>query len=227
VWEGERGGRVYGLTFLNRKATPENPARLSIASLTARILCERHNSQLSKLDTEAAKLFRGLERLRAGEENGESVAANTYINGDRVERWMLKTLLNGAYSGNFPVPFVRSFAGQLPPDEVLQVIYRGAPFAAGEGLYMGLAPALVNHEVFQLEVVGHQTGIVGLRVWMFGTLFTLVLSKERESFPELDRASYRPRRIVTANTRNSILFSWDGESSGQVFQIARSPTRPE
>jgi hypothetical protein len=220
VWEGESGGRVYGLTFL--RATPNEPAQLGIKSLTAKILCEGHNGALSPFDTEIVKFFRAMERLVLDESNGEPVAANSYVRGDFIERWMFKTLINGLFSGNFPAPFVNSFAGQLPGDEDLQIIYRNAPIPHGQGIYLTHDRSRVDHHVFRLEVVGHPTGIVGLRMWVMGSRFSLVLTDERDAFPELATATYRPKKIITAKTRNAIVLSWAGECADTALELRMS-----
>jgi hypothetical protein len=217
VWQGKPDGHVYGLTFL--RAAPDEPAQLGIKALTAKILCQGHNSALSPFDTEIVKFFRANERLVLDEINGGPIAVNSYVCGDVIERWMLKTLINGLFSGNFPVPFVNSFAGQLPDDEALQIIYRNAPFPKKQGIYLTRDRSRVDHHVFRLEVVGHPTGIIGLRMWVMGLLFSLVLTDERDAFPELAAATYRPKKIITAKTRNAIVLKWAGEFTDTALEL--------
>lgn len=174
---------------------------------------------LSEFDAEMVKLFRGMERLVVAEDRGEPVAVNTYVRGDLIERWMLKTLINGLFSGNFPVPFVDSFKGQLPPDESLQVIYRNVPLARGAGMYFSHALSRVDHHVFRLEAVGEPAGIVGLRMRVFGSVISLVLKVEVGAFPEIATATYRPRKIVAAKTRNGVVLSWPGEYTDATLEL--------
>jgi hypothetical protein len=219
VWQGEKGGRVHGLTFL--RATAENAAQMGIKNLTAKILSEGHNSALSPFDAEITKLFNAKERLLTDEIRGDPVAANSYVNGDFIERWMLKTLCNGLFSGNFPVPFVNSFEGQPPTNGMVQIIFRNTPLPTGQGIYVSHEGLPVNADnVFQLAVVGDPTGIVGLRMWMLGSLFTLVLSNDHEAFPELASATYRPAKIIATNTRNAIKFFWAGSHSATNLEIS-------
>jgi hypothetical protein len=211
---------VYGLSFL--RATPDDPVQLGIKALTAKILCEGHNSALSPFDTEIVKFFRAMERLVHDEIKGERVEVNSDVCGDFIERWMFKTLINGLFSGNFPAPFVNSFAGQLPYDEALQIIYRNAPFPKGQGIYLAHERSHVDHHVFRLEVVGHPTGIAGLRMWVFGSLFSLVLTDERDAFPELATTTYRPQKLVGATSRNAIVLSWAGEFTDTSLALRMS-----
>jgi hypothetical protein len=217
VWDGELGGNVHGLTFL--RGDRENPTALGIKNLTAKILCEGHNRALGPFDNEMTKLFRAMERLVLDENKGDPVAVNSYVSGDFIERWMLKTMCGGLFSGNFPVPFVNSFEGQLPTDHCLHILFRNVPFPAGQGLYVDHELSHVDHHVFRLTVVGDPTGIVGLRMWVFGTRFMLVLTDDHASFPELVEATYRPAKIITANTRNAIIMSWVGDRSGTALEL--------
>lgn len=221
VWQGAKGGSVYGLTRIS--STPDDPAQIGIKALTAKILCEKHNSDLSPFDSEIVKLFRAMERLVQSEHDGKPVAVNSYLCGDSIERWMLKTLLNGLYSGNFPVPFTEGFAGQLPPDDWLQVIYRNVGLPPGLGLYVSAGLGIVNYKtVFLLEAVGNPTGIIGLRLWLFGSLFTLVMNDHRDAFPELASATFRPKRIVTQKTRNAIVLKWAGDFTDETLELRMS-----
>ena len=225
IWPKQRGGRVYGLTF--NPGTQDDPAILGIKSLTAKILCEGHNSALTDYDTEMRRYFDATERLVLAEIERNCVGENRYVNGDRLERWMLKTLCGGLYSGNFPVPFEQDFAGVPPLLEYLQALYRGGAFPVGWGMHIVHDPSKVDHHVFRLAVIGAPEGVVGLRMWVFGTQHILVLSDKAEHFPELAKATYRPAKLVTEELRNGIVFSWSGPTPRATLQIAFADTPPE
>ncbi len=228
VWQGEKAGRVHGLTFLNGK-TQHDPAILGIKSLTAKILCTGHNNDLSPFDSEVTKLFRARERQVMAEDSGNPVAENSYMDGNRIERWMFKTLCNGLFSGNFPVPFETSFVGQMPDDRTLKIIFRDDPFPAGWGVYVNCGGHPLNaNTVFRLAVVGAPEGIVGLRMWMLGCQFTLVLTDDREQlFPDLANDTFRPKKIIATKTRNATVFSWRGECTDMVLEFALTDPPPE
>ena len=57
---------------------------VSKASLTARMLCREHNSRLSPLDAEAARLSDAIKDARAG-----GIPATHLVNGALLERWIL------------------------------------------------------------------------------------------------------------------------------------------
>ncbi len=71
---------------------------VGIGSLVSNILCEGHNSSLSKLDNEAGTLFRALD---AADKKPESLAPVTTVDGPLVERWFLKVMCGLAAAVGF------------------------------------------------------------------------------------------------------------------------------
>ena len=66
---------------------------LPVSALTSRILCAKHNSDLSPLDAEAGRLNRYLRTLGRGDIEDLSV------DGSLIDRWLLKTILNVLSAG--------------------------------------------------------------------------------------------------------------------------------
>ena len=106
-------------------------------SLVAKVLCEKHNAALSIFDGAGSTLFSGMDRIdsaagRAGEQPETFV-----VNGDHLERWMLKMLCGGLYSGTMQVRG-GSMKDVCPPGEWLNVLFRGAvPCRLGRGFTCG------------------------------------------------------------------------------------------
>jgi hypothetical protein len=65
---------------------------VGINSLTANILCDRHNSSLSPLDTEAGRIFRMLQAIDVDLTNRSLSRKNKFylVSGELFELWMLK-----------------------------------------------------------------------------------------------------------------------------------------
>ncbi len=95
---------------------------ISKASLTAKVLCSRHNSVLSGLDSTALLLFTYLMGLNI-EENQEVLL----INGEEIERWMLKALCGVVASGNPPL----SYNWDFDNDGTFELGTGNDPFAMG------------------------------------------------------------------------------------------------
>jgi hypothetical protein len=83
--------------------------KIGLASLTAKILCQQHNSDLSDVDTIGGKTFeafresRRLANVREKNPKYRWAVVRTEINGRGFERWCLKTLINLCYDRNQPI----------------------------------------------------------------------------------------------------------------------------
>src|SRR5687768_2006559 len=71
---------------------PEQLGPASPASLTSRMLCERHNNALSPLDDAGGEFVQALLRFDHALRDGEPPVQleEVVLNGADVERWMLK-----------------------------------------------------------------------------------------------------------------------------------------
>jgi hypothetical protein len=73
---------------------------IGINSLTANILCGRHNSALSILDTEAGQFFRTIKNIRT-KPNSKSLSRKprvSIVSGEALELWILKIACGLFYS---------------------------------------------------------------------------------------------------------------------------------
>jgi hypothetical protein len=96
---------------------------LSIDSLVANILCKKHNSELSKLDSEIKKVG---DAVLAVQKRGAD--ATVTVNGYLIERWCLKQFAGISASGwlNFK---------SLPPDDVVKDLFGYAKLPDSVALY--------------------------------------------------------------------------------------------
>lgn len=85
----------------------------------SKILCSLHNSQLSDLDSEAAKAYAALKKLtnpsylRTLKPNSYNVVAK--INGHLFERWFLKTAVDHIYG--------YAYKTGLPPKQLVELVF--------------------------------------------------------------------------------------------------------
>lgn len=119
----------------------DKPKRVGVASLTAKVLCRRHNSALSPLDDAAKKAFaaladatelsnqRNLQRPRKWK------VKRFELLGRPLERWFLKTTINlvVAYPGGMIWGLGNSASN--PPEELIRIAYGNAAFVKPLGLY--------------------------------------------------------------------------------------------
>jgi hypothetical protein len=220
VAEGQRAVRVSNHPLLPTSVL--GPEQFGLRALTGHILCKTHNSLLSDFDTTAVTLFKHLDFL-----NGTSHHAaqpTVPISGDRFERWMLKTLLGTLYGGAIPVLPGMEFEEQLPPVELLRVIFDNQPIPVGQGLFLNagrLGEAFTaDHNVLQLSIAPSRDGrVIGLRVRMFGIMFSLILMNFTDGLPEeLREGTYRPSNI-TIEPGGSVPIEWTGQVEARPVHI--------
>jgi hypothetical protein len=101
--------RSYGLSFLAGESRI-----LGVAGLTAKILCKTHNEALSPFDSAGKAFYCAVDRLNASTAPAAPAEVLT-VSGDDLERWMLKTLCGGLYSGNFMVKPGEGMKDVAPP----------------------------------------------------------------------------------------------------------------
>src|SRR5262249_40314032 len=146
-------------------------------------------------------LFAGMDRIDSAAGKAREPPETFVVNGDHLERWMLKMLCGGLYSGTMQVPG-GSMKGVCPPVEGLNVLVRDAALPSGEGVYLR---AGTPGEVFSTEpailkmavVVDKDNVVIGFRMWVFNFEYLLVLAHLPPKLPPmLAHAHYRPAGLV-------------------------------
>ena len=183
-----------------------------INSLTANILCARHNSALSALDAVAAKFYENIGEIdRRCREGGDRIW--TAISGDGLEQWMLKCVLGLAHSGN-------SRAGSNPV-ELIDWLYGRQEFTIGAGLYF-ISPAhtpIYHSGNMQVQSLVSPNGrILAWDLAMRGLAF-------RFAFAQFDSAEtmgvYRPQQFSfrADKTAHVIDLNWTKGASGLAVPL--------
>jgi hypothetical protein len=117
------------------------PKRIGVASLVAKILCEKHNNALSELDSAALHgfdVFR--ESVRLNNVRGKMKRPPIWnikrltIDGPRLERWFLKTLINVSFGGQWTIGRGRHPVGSVS-HELVEAAFGFRSFGHGAGLY--------------------------------------------------------------------------------------------
>lgn len=188
----------------------------------ANILCRHHNSTLSELDQLAGKIadFQACA-------NDEHFEKTLYVEGELLERWLLKTLVNVAAAG---------WAGPrkwLPSREVVSAIFGHTPVPKGVGLYsvdgvdrnlrpqggVSCTPILLN-ESEGPRLLGAYITVHGMP--LFATLDTdlaatlesgAALGLSQQFSDDGLRHLYRPGAIIMSRRRGRPLImglSWNG-----------------
>ncbi len=114
--------------------------KIGLASLTAKILCRQHNSNLSEVDVAGANAFgafreaQRLANIREKKPKYRWSIVRVTINGRGFERWCLKTLINLSFNGNRPIGRDSVDAGK-PSDRLVRIAFGLESFAEKAGLY--------------------------------------------------------------------------------------------
>jgi hypothetical protein len=102
----------------------DQPKTVGLASLVARNLCRDHNTALSPVDGEAARLNRALKVLF----HQPSLPVRVQFEARILERWVLKTTINLALQDDN--------SGLTPTPELVRRAFGQEPAPKGEGLFM-------------------------------------------------------------------------------------------
>jgi hypothetical protein len=183
--------------------------QVGIGNITGRVLCWLHNSQLSDFDTSAAKLFRCLHQLpRQFAENTKR--AECIVNGQKIELWMLKTMVTLLASGNAS-PNGQIVQPRLEP-AWLRVLSRIEEFGPGCGLYLEQPTSQKTEmmEEFTIRLVWIDDTCIGVTTSFLGFLFHLFTAKNK--FPRSHL--YRPGGIIFRRGQTDKVLAIHYGSSG-------------
>ena len=126
---------VQGLSWCK-----EEPKIVGINSVTKNILCTRHNSELSPVDESAIAAFNVFRQSVEFTNTREKMNERRWniiqlkIDGDGLERWFLKTLINVAVGGKEKIGRLSKVPGQPSPD-LVEIAYGKRKFSGSAGLY--------------------------------------------------------------------------------------------
>ncbi len=169
----------------------DKPKLIGLASLTAKILCSKHNSGLSEMDTAAiqtAKAFREALDLRDFRERHKRThwtRRRFQINGYQLESWFLKTLIDIGYKGLLPIGSDSSEPGRAS-DSLIETAFGLRRFIKPAGLYTVARVGEENFTDGRVRIITLSTaaGRIGGAIFHFGGLrYLLYLEKNRSPHP--------------------------------------------
>jgi len=200
----------------------------SVASLTARILCIKHNSDLSPLDDECLKLFHFFEEADKKLGNKRFTGLGSYeVSGEALERWMLKALVGVLASGNAAKDDQR-FLKSKPPLAWLQLLYGHEPMPERWGLYLSyeLGERVMGTKQLTFAPLIHEIKVIGALCHIHGFRFLLAMTAPGEDRRGslLESALYRPAHLAFSHKGRScsvqLGFKWNGGNDGQGLEIS-------
>jgi len=116
------------------------PKNVGLANLTAKVLCVVHNSALSEVDQEAVRFAEAMResfRLLAVRQSLKPrrwTIRRFPVDGQRMERWFLKTLINVGCRCGSPIGPDSHHRG-LPSNSLVEIAFGRRKFEPNAGLY--------------------------------------------------------------------------------------------
>ncbi len=198
----------------------------SVKSLGTNVLCQRHNSAVSTLDTTAGLLFGHInDRIDPKPGRPPALANPLRLRGHHVERWLLKYLCGVLASGMLARTDPADERKWPVPERWVRLLYGLEPLPDDWGLY-GLLPAkpptrtarAQRAEVLWLEDSGEPAGMV---LFTAGMYLGLQLVDGNIWGAHNLTAERRPRRMVVhredvAGSLAEVHLDWSGEVPGRT-----------
>jgi len=103
---------VQNLSFQKQ---PDSLQHIGVNSLTENILCKVHNNLLSKYDAEGLLMYKVMDAIDDETRTPIRKTSVHIVNGDLLERWMLKSFIGGLYGASLRVPEGETTRGASPP----------------------------------------------------------------------------------------------------------------
>jgi hypothetical protein len=126
---------VQGLSWCK-----DEPKAIGLNNLTRKILCTRHNSGLSPVDDAAIAAFNAfresvrLTDIRENMKERRWTIVHLPLDGDLLERWFLKTLINITTGGIQKIGPKSTTPGE-PSADLVEIAYGHRKFVPNAGLY--------------------------------------------------------------------------------------------
>jgi len=207
------GLRVSGLSW----QAPDETHRIAPAALATRMLCRRHNSALSVLDSVAMRIFQSLDERGA---SGSGTQQLSLFNGHDLERWLLKVLCGLAFSGN--ARFEREVDTAISVKWLL-TLFGQRDFEAGHGLYVRcqVGERFEGPRGLRINPLASGQRLFGIIVSVCGYDLVLSLKPLGDRMLHGVRHAYRPFEFYTAGERfeKSVVFCWDGPADNGTISL--------
>lgn len=172
---------VHGFTWCK-----EEPKIIGLSSMTSKILCKKHNSDLSPVDTVGAQAFNAfresaqLNNIRGKLKPRRWRVQKYTIDGRLLERWFLKTTINLLSLGNIPIGKNSTRLGK-PSGNLVDIAFGRNDFHKPAGLYASAfkGETINSRDVVQFApLIKDQTHVSGALFFFRGFRFLLMMDME-------------------------------------------------
>jgi hypothetical protein len=188
------------------------PKKIGLASLTSKVLCKVHNSALSPVDQEAVKFAKALReafrllQVRVSQPSKRWAFVRFPIDGPRIERWFLKTLINATSQTDLPIE----------DNSLVEIAFGKKSFEPPAGLY-GVFDPPEKRQLFDgisLSAFTVRNCVVGATFSFLGFRLLLYLDKSGPELPYM--------KISTADGRLSEVLEPTYHPVGITYMAGKS-----
>lgn len=221
------------------------PKKVSVENLTAKILCVAHNSTLSEVDQEAVRFVEALREslrllaVRVARKNHRWRTVRFPVDGYRLERWLLKTIINATYGRGCRIGADSAEHGQ-PSNSLVEIAFGKNRFQPEAGMY-GVYDEFETRpkqDGIDILVYNAPAGVVQGAVFSFlgfrlllhldrngPTMPLMEISTESGEAADIVEPTYHPKSVTyNAGTGVShmVEFVWTGSHKRIAKKNARS-----
>jgi hypothetical protein len=193
---------IHGLPWL----APDERRVVGIESLTAKILCRRHNSALAPLDAEAGRFFRALREIDENlyEKSLSRKGLSFEFCGLALDMWMVKASCGLFYSRIAIEGESRLVDTHTINDGLVSQALLGGAFLPGAGLYLisprGSVMTTAPQLQFRQLTVEAEKRFVGFRIGVRNHEFDSLLDVLGVTLPsDRDGFHHRPSELLFKN----------------------------
>jgi hypothetical protein len=179
----------------------DEPITIGISSLTRNILCKKHNSDLSDVDTYAKTAIEtlvasmDLTTLRNNLRQNHWTIKRYEIDGQLFERWFVKTLVNVTFGGAYGIGRNSDSVG-VPSDDIVRIAFGKQSFHGYAGLHaLSHKDEQISFEhKIQIETMLEGSNIVMARFSFGGFRYLLSLIPEKYTHHDLSTLLHHQHR---------------------------------
>jgi hypothetical protein len=208
---------------------------IGINSLTARILCCRHNSALSPLDSAAGAFFEKLQAIEVDLQRRSLSRKHSFIlmSGEALELWMLKLACGLFYSKIAAADGARLIDQHKVNEEFVHEALFLGQWREGSGLYLRPPQGFRipdPHTISMAPLIAlDEHRLIGLALALTGLEFELIFNPIGASRQDLSRTGWihRPTelRFEIGTRAHSIALTWPPGTPPNLVRIINKLTR--
>jgi hypothetical protein len=208
---------------------------IGINSLTARILCSRHNSVLSPLDSAVGAFLEKLQTIEVDFQQKSLSRKHSFVlmSGEALELWMLKLACGLFYSKNAAADGARLIDRHEVNEELVQEAFLLGRWREGCGLYLRPPQGFRipdPHTISMAPLIAlDEDRLVGSALSLTGLEFELIFNPIGGNKQDLAQAGWihRPTelRFEIGTRAHSIALSWPPRTPPNLVRIIRKSIR--